>query len=118
MIYNNLDILPVKTFFKVQETGNLNLLVTGNEPISNEELSLVFDRLSDEFQELSSKGGSERNFMLIKEISHLESKYKTAICGIEILRFEVNLAILQSLKELLNIKIRTNTTQYYYKVLS
>ena len=117
MIYDSLDILPIKTFFKIQETNNISLLVTANELFEVDELQKIFDKLSDDFQMMNAEDNSARNFMLLKEISHLESKYKTAICGIEILRFEANTAIIHTLSELLNIKIRTNQTNFYYKDL-
>lgn len=116
MIYDSLDTLPVKTFYKILETNNLRLLSNGHDR-PDSELELIFDKLSEEFQELSSEDKSDRNFMITKEISHLESKYRTAICGIEILRFELNATVLQELEKLLNVRIRTNLTEYYYKDL-
>lgn len=117
MIYDTLDLLPIKTFIKIQETGNVKLLITSCENISEEELEVIFDKLSDEFQQLNAEDNSNRNFMLLKEISHLEAKLKTAMCGIEILRFEANNSVMLALSELLNITIRTNRTDYYFKDL-
>lgn len=117
MIYDSLDILPIKTFFKIQETNNISLLVTANELFQEDELKLIFDRLSDEFQTLNAKENSVRNFMLLKESSHLEAKFKTAICGIEVLKFQNKDDVRISLCELLNVKIRTNRTDHYYKDL-
>ncbi len=117
MIYNTLDYLPIKIFIKIQETGNLSLLATVDENVSNEELQILFDKLSDEFQQLNAEDNSSRNFMILKEISHLEAKLKTAMCGIEILRFEANNSVMLALSELLNVTIRTNRTDYYFKDL-
>ncbi|RRJ91528.1 hypothetical protein EG240_05850 [Paenimyroides tangerinum] len=117
MIYNTLDYLPIKIFIKIQETGNLSLLATVDEDVSNEELQILFDKLSDEFQQLNGEDNSSRNFMILKEISHLEAKLKTAMCGIEILRFEANNSVMLALSELLNVTIRTNRTDYYFKDL-
>lgn len=117
MIYNTLDYLPIKIFIKIQETGNISLLTTADEDVSNEELQILFDKLSDEFQQLNAEDNSSRNFMILKEISHLEAKLKTAMCGIEILRFEANNSVMLALSELLNVTIRTNRTDYYYKDL-
>ncbi|WP_177764019.1 hypothetical protein [Flavobacterium sp. I3-2] len=117
MIHDTLDYLPVKTFFKIQQTGNFKLLATAEENISEKDLEVLFDKLSDEFQELNAEDNSVRNFMLLKEISHLEAKLKTAMCGIEILRFEANNSVMIALCELLNLNIRTNRTDYYYKDL-
>jgi len=117
MIYDTLDFLPIKTFIKIQETGNFKLLTSGEENVPETDLEVLFDKLSDEFQELNAEDNSIRNFMLLKEISHLEAKLKTAICGIEILRFEANNSVMLALCELLNVSIRTNRTDYYYKDL-
>lgn len=117
MIYDTLDFLPIKTFVKIQETGNFELLVKDEENITKHELEVLFDKLSDEFQELNAEDNSVRNFMLLKEISHLDVKLKTAMCAIAILRFEVNNSVIVALCELLNVNIRTNRTDYYYKDL-
>lgn len=117
MIYDTLDLLPIKTFIKIQETGNVKLLTSGEENVPETDLEVLFDKLSDEFQELNAEDNSNRNFMLLKEISHLESKLKTAICGIEILRFECNNSVILALSDLLNVTIRTNRTDYYLKDL-
>lgn len=115
MIYDTLDVLPVKTFYKIQETSNFNLLNPKN--IEIEDLPSLFDELSDEFNKLDKGEGFDREFILQKEISHLESKVKVLTLGVEILRFEYDDEIKNTIEKEIHHKIRTNRTEYYYKDL-
>lgn len=115
MIYDTLDVLPVKTFYKIQETSNFNLLNPKN--IEIEDLPSLFDDLSDEFNKLDKGEGFDREFILQKEISHLESKVKVLTLGVEILRFEYDDEIKNTIEKEIHHKIRTNRTEYYYKDL-
>lgn len=116
MIYNTLDILPIKTFYKIQETGNIDLLNPSNAP-SEIDFSELFDHLSDQFNMLDKGDDFDREFMLEKEISHLESKVKLLTLGVDILRFEYNDEIKLIVEKEIHHKIRTNRTEYYYKDL-
>lgn len=115
MIYDTLDVLPVKTFYKIQETSNFNLLNPKN--IEIEDLPSLFDELSDEFNKLDKGEGFDREFILQKEISHLESKVKVLTLGVEILRFEYDDEIKNTIEKEIHHKIRTNRSEYYYKDL-
>lgn len=115
MIYDTLDVLPVKTFYKIQETSNVNLLNPTNS--ESEDLSLLFDELSDEFNKIDKGEGFDREFILQREISHLESKVRLLTLGVEILRFEYNDEIKAVVENEILHKIRTNRTEYYYKDL-
>ena len=116
MIYDTLDILPIKTFYKIQETANVGLLNPNGEQIDFD-ISELFDRLSDQFNTLDKGDGFDREFILEKEIAHLESKVKLLTLGVEILRFEYNDEIKNTIEKEIHHKIRTNRTEYYYKDL-
>ena len=116
MIYDTLDILPIKTFYKIQETANVGLLNPNGEQIDFD-ISELFDRLSDRFNTLDKGDGFDREFILEKEIAHLESKVKLLTLGVEILRFEYNDEIKNTIEKEIHHKIRTNRTEYYYKDL-
>jgi len=115
MIYDSLDTLPIKTFYKIQNTGNVELLSVGKE---NQELDLeqLFDKLSLEFESLAHSQ-EDKVFFIKREISHLESVKKVCSLGIEILKFEYNEEIKNKICELLHLNIRTNLTSHYYKDL-
>ncbi len=115
MIYDSLDTLPVKTFYKIQETGNFKLLNPDDE--SENETKELFDRLSDEFNKLDKGSSYEREFLLQKEIAHLEAKQNLCALAVEILRFELNQEVKESLEKELHFKVRTKNTAYYYKDL-
>jgi|SRR5690606_16713950 len=115
MIYDSLDTLPIKTFYKIQNTGNVELLNVGKE---NQELDLeqLFDKLSLEFESLAHSQ-EDKVFFIKREISHLESVKRVCSLGIEILKFEYNEKIKNKICELLHLNIRTNLTSHYYKDL-
>jgi len=115
MIYDTLDLLPIKTFYKIQETGKTTLLSTSTD--YDNDLDELFDVLSDEFNKLDKGDDFDREFMIEKEISHLESKVKFLTLGVEILRFEYHDETKLSLEQEAHHKIRTNRTEYYYKDL-
>ncbi|WCM42405.1 hypothetical protein MG290_01675 [Flavobacterium sp. CBA20B-1] len=115
MIYNTLDLLPIKTFYKIQETGNLKLLNAPN--LDETELKDLFDSLSDQFNKIDKGEEFDREFLLQREISHLETKVKIITLGVEILRFEYDDEVKASIEQEAHHKIRTNRTEYYYKDL-
>lgn len=115
MIYDSLDTLPVKTFYKIQETGNFKLLNLDLE--NEEEAKTLFDQLSDEFNKIDKGDNYETEFMLNKTIAYIESKQNLCTLGLEILRFELNQEVKEAIEKELHIKIRTKNTAYYYKDL-
>jgi len=116
MIYDSLDILPIKTFYKIQETGNIDLLNPSNDP-RDIDFNELFDRLSDQFNMLDKGDDFDRELVLEKEIAHLESKVKFLTLGVDILRFAYNDEIKLIIEKEIHHKIRTNRTEYYYKDL-
>ena len=115
MIYDTLDKLPIKIFYKIQETQNISLL-NPNEISTNIDLELLFDELTNEYESLVDSGG-DKVFFIKKEISYLESVKKLCSLGIEILKFQYNEEIKNKICELLHINIRTNLTPHYFKDL-
>src|SRR5690606_6941863 len=115
MIYDSLDVLPVKTFYKIQQTGNYKLLNLQSE--NEEELKNLFDKFSDEFNQLDKGSSFEKDFLLQREIAHLEAKERLCILGVDILKFEYDQDVKNILEKEIHFKIRTKTTEYYYKDL-
>lgn len=116
MIYNSIDTLPVKLFYRIQETGDFSLLNPKGKNHS-EDLPALFDQLTDSFNKIDKGSSYDSEFFLQKEIAHLEAKKKFCIVGIEILRFELIPEVKEEIEKALNIRIRTNVTNYYYKDL-
>lgn len=116
MIYNSIDILPVKLFYRIQETGDFSLLNPKSKKHS-EDLPALFDQLTDSFNKIDKGSSYDSEFFLQKEIAHLEAKRKFCIVGIEILKFELIPEVKEEIEKALNIRIRTNVTSYYYKDL-
>lgn len=116
MIYNSIDTLPVKLFYRIQETGDFSLLNPKGKKHS-EDLPTLFDHLTDSFNKIDKGSSYDSEFFLQKEIAHMEAKKRACIAGIEILRFELIWDVKEELEKALNIRIRTNVTNYYYKDL-
>lgn len=116
MIYNSIDTLPVKLFYRIQESGDFNLL-NPQEKEHSEDLQDLFDQLTDSFNKIDKGSSYDSEFFLQKEIAHMEAKKSACRIGIEILRFEFVQEVKEGIEEALNMKIRTNLTNYYFKDL-
>lgn len=114
MIYEILDTLPIKTFYKIQETRQFSLL---NNYTENEPTEELFNRVFDEFISLSDADNINNDFFVRREISHLEGIKKVCSLGVEILKYRNDSEIRSNVSELLRIPIRTNVQSYYYKDL-
>lgn len=114
MIYDELDVLPLKLYYKICKTGNVNLLST--EPIDQAQLLSIWDRLSVEFEELQGSDTSKREFRLNKQISSLEYAYKMVnLCCVS-LEFELDNEIVDLLNEHGFIIDTTSSGSYYNSI--
>lgn len=115
MIYNSLDTLPIKIFYKIHETGDLTLLKkSGNKDCDYEKL---FNQLCDEFRILSDGDHLDKDFFIRREISHQEAVKKVCTLGVEILKHRYIDEIKLQVTELLRIPIRTDIQAHYNKDL-
>lgn len=83
MVYNTLKILPVVVFFEILETNNLELL--SDEELKEEELKDIWNKLYNEFNELSEQKAGSNQLNLRKKIENLISKYKAVVIAVECL---------------------------------
>lgn len=98
MIYDELDVLPIKLYYKICKTGNVSLLST--EPSDEMNLLEIWDRLSDEFDDLQSSDTSKREFRLTKQTHLLECAYNMVNYCCVALEFNVNQDLIDLLIEL------------------
>lgn len=98
MIYNSLEILPYKTFFKIVDSQDVSLLKNGAEA---EEIDLkeLWESLLKEYNEISPEK-EEMNLLRVKrDIEAIECKYKAIQVSLSALDFHYDddlIEILQS----------------------
>ena len=89
-MYNSLDILPVKTYFKIIETGNLFLLSFSDKKVAELELSELWNEINQAFQERDNNQANKRIFRISTDIEYLISKYNLIQMCVNTLRFDRN----------------------------
>ncbi len=80
MIYNTLDIIPARVFFKIAETENYKLLwSTGNPKLKDGVFDFqgIWEGLNEEYKEITGTVDSKRHFKTYRDIVKLETQYKT-----------------------------------------
>ncbi|WP_407265045.1 hypothetical protein R5N98_02670 [Tenacibaculum maritimum] len=75
--------MPVVVFFEILETNNLELL--SDEELKEEELKYIWNKLYNEFNELSEQKAGSNQLNLRKKIENLISKYKAVVIAVECL---------------------------------
>ncbi|RUT68691.1 hypothetical protein D0817_20235 [Flavobacterium cupreum] len=114
MIYDSLDIIPYKTFFKIAESGNIQLLSdTEKDP---EVLAALWESL---YQQHLDKDGSsaqeKKTFRISKEISSLEATYKIVIMSCDALRFDFNEELFKLLTIQYGYTLRIEDEEVYFQ---
>ena len=98
MIYNSLEILPYKTFFKIVDSQDVSLLKNGAEA-EEKDLKELWESLLKEYNEISPEK-EEMNLLRVKrDIEAIECKYKAIQVSLSALDFHYDddlIEILQS----------------------
>ena len=90
MVYDSLDILPIKLFYKIAASGDHSLL--SDEGTDTEAL---WEQLTEAYKKYD-KSSTEK---ILKEIELLDVKYKLALYGIHILKFDFRQDVVDALNE-------------------
>lgn len=98
-MYNSLDTLPVKVFYKIVETGDLTLLNPTAETTS-EQLQDFWDNLYQDFQSKDNNQLSKKIFRISVEIEALAVKYNLVGMCVNALRFDYDEELIKILKQL------------------
>ncbi|UYW01796.1 hypothetical protein K5I29_02405 [Flavobacterium agricola] len=115
MIYDELDVLPLKLYYKICKTKDVTLLST--EPEDEAKLLEIWEKLTAEYEELESSESSKREFRLNKQIALLECAYNMVnLCCLE-LEVEFNNETVQLLSGL-GFPIDTTSNESYYLSIS
>ncbi|MBF7090452.1 hypothetical protein IUY40_02690 [Flavobacterium sp. ALJ2] len=114
MIYNSLDIIPYKTFFKIVESGNIQLLSD-----TEKDLKVLTELWVSLYQQHVDKEGAslqeKKIFRISKEISALESQYKVILMACEALRFDFNNDLFELLTLGYGYVLRITDEEVYYQ---
>ena len=92
MLYDSLETLPIKLFYKISEDNNYNLLSDGN----HDNLEQIWERLKKEYQELSPK--TKKIVKTHQKIQRLHATYALVLMMIEALEFVYDPELVDTLK--------------------
>lgn len=98
-MYNSLDTLPIKCFYRIVETGDLSLLNPETET-SAEQLKDVWANLNQDFQSKDNNQISKKIFRISVEIEFLTTKYNLVGMCVNALRFDYDDELITILKKL------------------
>ncbi|QYS85408.1 hypothetical protein JJC03_09165 [Flavobacterium oreochromis] len=111
MHYSSLDYLPVKVYYDILETNNVNLL--SDTITDKKELSELWTSLSNKFKDLDNSDYAKQTFSRNKQIQVLEVKQRLVLMYLNLLSFEYDDAIVSKLNAL-GYNVRTDNTDDYY----
>jgi len=116
MIYDSLDTIPYKIFFKIADTGNVKLLsdTEENAEVLLETWSKIYE---DHISREKTTSAEKKAFRLSKEIDSLEVQYKVTLMACDALRFDFNEELCQLLTKDYGFKLRTIDEEVYYQDL-
>lgn len=112
MIYDTLDILPIKLYYKIDASNEVKLLAV-NENAEESKLTELWANLKADFSELDKSEVSKKVFRVSKEISNLEATYHAVLMSCECLGFDYDEELIDVIKGYgfdFNFK---NTEEYY-----
>lgn|SRR5690554_3640847 len=99
MIYDSLDTLSIVIYYRICESGNVNLLNPQKEDISVDELQQIWDSIHNEFQDLDNNHLSKKILMLSKNYDYYILKYEVVNRSVEALKFAYDDYLISILKK-------------------
>lgn len=86
MTYNRLDIIPLKIFLEVLNTGNLTLLTDDKKQLAT--ISQVWSQMEADYELLGLSGNTNKLLNLTSRIEKLKVKYDAIGFALDALRFD------------------------------
>ncbi|WP_438423262.1 hypothetical protein [Aquimarina macrocephali] len=96
MIYDSIDIIPAKLFFKILQTGDVGLL--SDENIDTGKLKKVWEELEHQHDLTLSSDEANKALKVSIKIEYLSAKYKSVNLAIKCLRHEPDAQLFEVLK--------------------
>lgn len=97
MIYDSAETIPAKLYFKILETADYKLLA--DETCTEEDLLKAWDRIEDEYSEITSNKKTKKVLDISKRIEGLAAKYEAITLMVMCLRAKEDQEIIDQLKE-------------------
>lgn len=98
-MYKTLDILPIKKYMLIDESGDIHLLLFDDEKCDEDELSNLWLKLKEEFSELSNDADEKKILRLSKQIKSSETKHQIIESFCICLDFEWDDEIVKTLRD-------------------
>lgn len=95
MTYDSPDIIPAKIYFKILETGEVELLST--EIKKFDKLIEIWEKINEEYVSENKKQKQDKSFDLYKRIESLSAKFEAIKLSVMVLKYQDD----QELKDLL-----------------
>lgn len=84
MIYDSLDIIPAKLFFKIIQTGEIHLL--SDEDLSEDKLIKIWEKLEDENELLNPNDEANKILEISRKIESLDATYNKILLSVHYLK--------------------------------
>lgn len=108
MIYD-FDTIPAKLFYKISETGNLDLLCT--EKCTDEELKKAWIDILDKNDKYDNTKSSKKVVDILKKVESLKAKYEAIRLAVHCLKRKVDDELIDLLKNY-GYKFKWNEKEY------
>lgn len=112
MIYDSLDIIPYKTFLKIEATLDYSLL-SNDRFIDMEKLIGIWETLYEDHLSKNQSSESKKIFKISKEIDSLLANNKSVVLACDCLRFDWNNDLVEMLLGY-GYQLRNTDTETYY----
>jgi len=97
MIYDSFDIIPIKLFFRIEQTGKINLLSTKKN--NSKSLKEIWERIKEEHDEIDSKKIDYKTLNISKKIESLSVKNRVTNLAVFHLRNKKDDELINLLKD-------------------
>lgn len=114
MIYDTLDTIPYKTFIKIADTGNVQLL--SDTETDEKVLQKVWDKLYKAHQDRDKTPESKKIFRLTKQVEALTTQHRVVLVCVLALSFEHDEDLVATLRGY-RYTLRDDNTDDYYEDL-
>ena len=96
MIYNSFDTIPIKLFYRIEQTNEINLLSNENTP--TKELVVIWELIKEHHQSLDPSKASNKIINISKSIESLFVKYEATRLAVFYLKSKKDQDLMDLLK--------------------
>lgn len=113
MIFDSLDKIPYKLFFKIADTLDVSLLSDTEQ--DSDVLLEIWQTLHEEHLNRKGSYQEKKTFRISKEIDSLECKYKATLMACQALKFDFDNDLFELLTIEYGFTLRTDDEIVYYQ---